>query len=200
MLFLIVGLGNPGKSYSEHRHNIGFRVVDGLAGHYRLSWEVKGRHKFAATFASGSLEDSRVLLVKPQTFMNLSGEAVAAVGSFYKVPVERIAVVHDDIDLALGRVQIKRGGGHGGHRGVQSVMEVLGDADFVRVRIGVNRPPEGQQASDYVLEAFSPEEAPVARQAVDRACEAVSLWIRDGLTMAMNRVNHWDSSSPNEEV
>jgi len=191
MFFLIAGLGNPGKAYQANRHNVGFMVVDRLARQHGIRWESKGRNRFAALSGKGAVEDQPVVLVKPQTYMNLSGEAVGALGRFYKVPLERIAVIHDDIDLVLGRVQVRRGGGDGGHRGIGSIVAYLGDPGFVRIRVGVDRPPPGMEASAYVLQDFSAAERAPAAEAVARACRAVELIVTKGLTTAMNHVNPW---------
>lgn len=198
MLFLIAGLGNPGQAYQANRHNIGFMAVECLARQHGICWETKGRSRFAALCGKGAIDNQEVVLVKPQTYMNLSGEAVGAVGRFYKVPYDRIAVIHDDIDLVLGRVQVRRGGGDGGHRGVGSIAACLGDAGFIRVRVGVDRPPPGMEASAYVLQDFAAEETEPAGAAVERACRAVELLVTKGLTTAMNRVNPWPVES-NEE-
>lgn len=191
MLFVIVGLGNPGKAYQANRHNIGFMVVDHLAEQHGISWEAKGRSRFGALTGQGVIEDQRVWLVKPQTYMNLSGDAVGAVSRFYKVPLEGVVVIHDDIDLDLGRVQVRRGGGHGGHRGLASIIERLGDPGFARIRVGVDRPPLEMEARAYVLQDFTAAEQPDVTRAVERAGRAVQLLVTKGLTTAMNRVNPW---------
>ena len=198
MLFLIAGLGNPGQAYQANRHNIGFMAVDHLARQHGIRWETKGRSRFAAQCGKGAIDNQGVILVKPQTYMNLSGEAVGAVGRFYKVPLERIAVIHDDIDLVLGRIQVRRGGGDGGHRGIGSIVACLGDAGFVRVRVGVDRPPPGMESSAHVLQDFAAEEAAPASEAVERACRAVEWFVTKGLTTAMNRVNPWPVGTSEE--
>jgi PTH1 family peptidyl-tRNA hydrolase len=189
MFFLIVGLGNPGKTYRNTRHNLGFGVVDRLAERHGIS---VGQKKFHGKFGSGSIGDKRVGLLKPLTYMNLSGEAVTAAVNYLKIPLERVLIAHDDVDLALGRIQVKSGGGHGGHRGLQSVIESLNQDDFARIRIGVDRPMgENEEVSDYVLEPFSTAELSTAGDAVGRAAEAAVAWLEDGLTTAMNQYNSW---------
>jgi PTH1 family peptidyl-tRNA hydrolase len=186
MFFLIVGLGNPGKTYQGTRHNLGFWVVDRLAERHEIS---VGQKKFKGEFGSGSIGGRRVHLLKPQTYMNLSGGAVAEAVNYHKVPLEQVLIAHDDVDLELGRIQVKFGGGHGGHRGLQSVIESLSADGFARIRVGINR-PEGD-ASDYVLEPFSRAEQTAVEDAVGRAAEAASTWLKDGLTTAMNQYNSW---------
>jgi len=188
MFFLIVGLGNPGRTYQRTRHNLGFRVVDRLAERHEIS---VGQKKFKGQFGSGSIGEKRVCLLKPQTYMNLSGDAVAEAVNFLKIPLEQVLIAHDDVDLELGRVQVKFGGGHGGHRGLQSVIESLAAGEFARIRIGVNRPEGDIEVSDYVLEPFSPAEQATAEEAVGRAAEAAAAWLKDGLTTAMNQYNSW---------
>ncbi len=189
MFFLIVGLGNPGKTYHGTRHNLGFRVVDRLA---EIQGIGIGQKKFRGEFGSGSIGGKRVGLLKPSTYMNLSGEAVAAAVSYLKIPAERVLIVHDDVDLALGRIQVKSGGGAGGHRGLQSVITSLNAEGFARIRLGVGRPPEtDQEVSGYVLKPFGAAELSSAAEAVERAAGAAVTWLEDGLTTAMNRYNSW---------
>jgi PTH1 family peptidyl-tRNA hydrolase len=188
MFFLIVGLGNPGKTYQRTRHNLGFQVVDRLAEQHDIK---VGQKKFKGQFGSGSIGDRRVCLLKPQTYMNLSGGAVAEAVNYHKVPLEQVLIAHDDVDLELGRIQVKFGGGHGGHRGLQSVIESLAVDDFARIRVGVNRPDGEGDVSDYVLEPFSKAEQAAAEEAVGRAAEAAAAWLKDGLTTAMNQYNSW---------
>jgi PTH1 family peptidyl-tRNA hydrolase len=191
MFFLIVGLGNPGKAYRTSRHNIGFRAVDHLAERCSIEW---GRKRFRAECATGEVTGKRVMLLKPQTYMNLSGESVGAASRYLKIGPGRIVVVHDDIDLALGRIQVRLGGGHGGHRGVESVLEDLQGADFYRVRIGVGRPEGAEEVSDFVLEEFSESEQELVQDTVERASRAVEMLINDGLTAAMNKYNPWSAN------
>jgi peptidyl-tRNA hydrolase, PTH1 family len=185
-VWVVVGLGNPGRRYETTRHNMGFRVVDRLAGCWRLRVE---REAHRALVGEARRNGERVLLVKPQTHMNASGAAVASLRRFYRFGIERLMVVHDDVDLEPGRVRIRRGGGSGGNRGVESVIAALEDAEFLRVKIGVGRPPGGWDTADYVLAVPEREEATVLAAACARAAEAVDMVIADGAAQAMNRIN-----------
>lgn len=167
---LIVGLGNPGRSYARHRHNIGFMVVDELARRHGLSLKKK---VCDAVTGKGVLDGVEVLLAKPQTFMNRSGYSVGPLFEYFKCDYSDLIVVHDDIDLPLGKLKITRGAGHGGHNGVRSVIEELGGQDFYRVRIGVGRPPLDVEAADHVLQTFSEEEREEVEAIVHRAADAV---------------------------
>ncbi len=182
---LIVGLGNPGPRYAETRHNIGFRVVDALAS--GLGY----REKFHGQFALGLVAGCRVGLLKPQTFMNVSGRSVRAAVDFYRVAVGSIVVVHDELDLALGEVRLKVGGGEAGHNGLKSVTSSLGDRDYVRVRVGIGRPPSEFRGSvaDFVLQGFAADEAGQVPELVERAVEAIEQVLTTGVAAAMNRVN-----------
>jgi len=181
---LIVGLGNPGKSYAAHRHNVGFGVIDLMAD--RLGIEVKQR-SFGALTGKGELERERIILAKPQTFMNLSGDAACPLLRYYKLPDEELIVIHDDIDIELGRLKIARGAGHGGHNGVRSIVEALGDNDFYRVRMGIGRPTGKMDAADYVLRAFDEDETATAEKMIINAADAVGVLITEGLEAAQQR-------------
>jgi peptidyl-tRNA hydrolase, PTH1 family len=183
---LIVGLGNPGKEYADTRHNVGFRVVDELARRYGLTF---GKKERKAIIATGVIDGKKVILAKPQTFMNLSGEAVRALVDFYKIEPANILVISDDIDIPLGTVRMRKSGGAGGQGGMKSVIQHLGTQDFNRLRFGVSRPPGKMQTKDYVLGAFQGDEAILASQVVDRASGAVKTWLGDGIEMAMTRHN-----------
>lgn len=166
---LLVGLGNPGKAYANTRHNVGWMVLNDLAKEYMAAFENKKRWKARVT--SIQINGERVVMLKPQTFMNRSGEAVqAARGWFRKIPVENIWIVHDDVDLPLGEIRIKQGGSSAGHRGVDSVAKMLGSVDFWRVRIGIGRPDNPNvPLEDYVLKKFSSEEMKQVEMVVDEA-------------------------------
>jgi PTH1 family peptidyl-tRNA hydrolase len=185
-LWLVVGLGNFEPRYQENRHNVGFMVVDGLSETEGLHWRPASR--FEAEIAKGSMSGREVVLVKPQTFMNLSGRAAAQLAGFYDVAVERIVAIHDDVDLELGRLRVKRGGGDGGHKGIHSLAQELGDVDFVRVRVGIGRPEVGEVA-DYVLHDFRPEERELLEQQLAKAAEAVRTVMTRGVAEAMNQFN-----------
>lgn len=183
---LIVGLGNPGSEYAATRHNLGFAVLDGLAGKHGISW----RQRLAlALVGHGTVQGSRVILAKPQTFMNLSGRsAVLLLRAYGLVPGEMI-VVHDDMDLEIGIIRVRRQGGSGGHRGVQSLIEALGSHDFGRLRLGIGRPPEGMDAADYVLQPPSPSEELLVHEMVVEAVLALETLISRGYAETMNRFN-----------
>lgn len=182
---LIVGLGNPGRSYSKHRHNVGFQVVDLLGRRYDISIE---KRSFGALVGSGGIEGQEVLLAKPQTFMNLSGDAVGPLVGYHGVELEHLIVVHDDIDLDLGVLKIAKGAGDGGHNGVRSIIEALNSKDFYRVRVGIGRPAPGVDAADYVLTPFDEgNETDDAASCIERAGKAVETLIKEGLSEAQQR-------------
>lgn len=191
MLFLIIGLGNPGETYRGSRHNAGFAVLDRLAEQAGLRF---GPNRFEAEESEGVIGGIPVCLLKPQTYMNLSGQAVRPVAEARGVLPERIAVVHDDLDLALGRIQVRKGGGDGGHRGVRSIALALGTDAFVRLRLGIGR-PASDGAREFVLSGFAPDELARAEALFDRGAEAVRVFLEAGLQAAMNRINPW---RPNE--
>jgi PTH1 family peptidyl-tRNA hydrolase len=184
---LIVGLGNPGKEYAAHRHNVGFHVVDALARTHNL---IFARHKRAkARVAQGQIEGKLVILVKPQTFMNLSGKSVSRLSREREIPPERILVVYDDLDLPLGRVRLRSEGGTGGHKGMRSIAELLGTQSFPRLRVGIDRPPGNMDPADYVLLPFAEDEKSLAAEVVARAVAAVECWLTDGIVAAMDQFN-----------
>jgi len=185
--FLIVGLGNPGSEYAAHRHNVGFHVVDALARAHGLSFV---RHKAAqARVADGPIEGRLVLVAKPQTFMNLSGKSVARLARDYQIPSERILVVYDDLDLPLGRLRVRANGGSGGHKGMRSIIDLLGTQDFPRIRVGIDRPPGSMDPADYVLEPFDRDQTVLIQEAVQRAVSAIECWLVDGIQGTMDRYN-----------
>lgn len=185
-IWLVVGLGNPGEQYRETRHNIGFRVVDRLAARLGVvSWQ----RRFDGEFARFDSARGTLMLLKPLTFMNLSGHSVRAAVHWYKLPLERLLVVHDDLDLPLGALRLRRGGSAAGHHGVESIIAALGSRDFVRLRIGIGRPPDRRQGAAYVLSPFHPEERPIVERVVELATEAILYWQSAGLDKAMNRFN-----------
>lgn len=186
MRFLIVGLGNPGKQYENTRHNIGFWVVDELARRWNIT-AFKLERK--ALVGDGTIGGRRVLLVKPQTYMNLSGQAVRGLIDFYKLDVEQFAVAHDDLDVPLGSLRLRQAGGAGGQNGVKDIIRHLGTQDFKRVRLGIGRPPGRMDVSAYVLQAFGGDDAITARLVVDRACDAIEAWLKTDFETAMNRYN-----------
>lgn len=184
--YLIVGLGNPGDKYEKTRHNMGFFVVDELARRHNLSF---GRTERRARVADGIIADRRVLLAKPQTYMNASGEAVRSLVDFYRIDTDRIMVICDDLDIPLGTLRLRKGGGHGGQNGVRSIIQHLNTQDFQRARLGIGRPPGRMDPAAYVLKPFAGDDAILAAQVVDRAADAVETWLRDGIELAMTRYN-----------
>ena len=183
---IIIGLGNPGRKYEQTRHNAGFMAVDELARGLRFDLS---QEKYHALVGKGRIGSIDALLVKPQTFMNESGRSAAAALRYTNAGVADLIVVHDELDLPLGSVRVKTGGGHGGHNGLRSLMDHLGSSDFIRVRIGVGRPAPGRDAAEYVLSPFNADERKAAEDAVGKAADAVRDIVIEGLTKAMNRFN-----------
>jgi PTH1 family peptidyl-tRNA hydrolase len=183
---IIVGLGNPGRAYERTRHNAGFMAIDELAGILHVDSTQEKHHALIVKTMIGSEES---VLVKPQTYMNDSGRAVAAILRDAYRTVSDLIVLHDDLDIPLGSVRVKVGGGHGGHNGLRSIIEYLGSPDFIRVRIGINRPALNMDAADYVLSPFLAEERPSASEAVQKAAEAVRLIVVEGPARATAVVN-----------
>jgi PTH1 family peptidyl-tRNA hydrolase len=179
---LIAGLGNPGPKYQWTRHNAGFMVLDRFS---RDTGIPINRKVFSGLFGEGTFQGTRLLLLKPQTFMNLSGRSVAAALNFHKIPIEDLIVIHDDLDIQFGRVRLKDGGGHAGHNGLRSLMQELGSGSFVRLRIGINRPLH-DDAADYVLSNFPADELEKLPLILDCATELLKLVIEEGLVKAMN--------------
>ncbi len=184
--FLLVGLGNPGRQYRDSRHNAGFMTLDRLA--VRLAAQGM-KLQSRAIVTSAVFEDHKVLLAKPQTFMNLSGQSVQGLMSFYKIPTSCLMVIADDLDLPLGTVRIRSSGGAGGQRGMGSIIEHLGTNEFPRLRIGIGRPPGRMDPADYVLQNFSREDLKLLPDILGHAEEAVLEFILRGLDTAMNKFN-----------
>lgn len=184
--WLIAGLGNPGPEYAGNRHNAGFMVADALAERVGARFRA---HKGRAEVAVGRLADRQAVLVKPRSYMNLSGGPVAAVRDFYKVPLERIVVVHDELDLDFGVLRVKRGGGAGGHNGLRSLTRSLGGPDYLRVRVGIGRPPGRMDPAAYVLRDFSAAERRDLGVEIERACDAVESLMRNGLAVTQNAIH-----------
>jgi PTH1 family peptidyl-tRNA hydrolase len=182
---LVAGLGNPGREYERTRHNAGWLVLDELARRHGGSW----KSKFSGSLGEVRLDDARLALLKPETYMNDSGRSVGAAARFYKVEPEQLLVVHDDVDLEHGRVQARRGGGLAGHNGLKSLAQHLGSQEFLRLRIGVGRPGRGdpRPVADWVLSPFSPEDD--AEALVARGADAVEAVVADGLDEAQQRFN-----------
>ena len=184
--YLIVGLGNPGPEYADNRHNIGFQCIDRLARASAIRLAERKRQN--ALVGKGEVEGHPLILAKPLTFMNESGQAVQRVSHWYKVPAERILVIHDDLDLPVGRIRLRPGGSSGGHKGVLSTIEALGTKEFARLRIGIGRPEWGEPA-DYVLNNFGPEQEEVMDIIRDWIVDLVPLLLKEGIEEAMNVFN-----------
>ncbi|HEY3716656.1 MAG TPA: aminoacyl-tRNA hydrolase [Jatrophihabitantaceae bacterium] len=183
---LVVGLGNPGPRYAGNRHNAGFFVVDLLAE--RIGGRFKA-HKGRCDVVEGRVAGVPVVLAKPKSYMNESGGPIVAISRFYKVPVSRITVVHDELDLPFGTLRLKRGGGDGGHNGLRSASSALGSREYARVRFGIGRPPGRQDPAEYVLRDFSAAERKELDYLVDRAADAVEALLAQGLEVAQNKFN-----------
>jgi PTH1 family peptidyl-tRNA hydrolase len=187
--FLVVGLGNPGPRYAATRHNAGFLVVDLLAERLGARFKSPGAVRGRADVVEGRIGGVPVVLVKPRSYMNESGGPVVAASRFYKVPVERLVVVHDELDLPFGALRLKRGGGDGGHNGLRSTSAALGSKEYLRVRFGIGRPPGRQDPADFVLREFSAAERRDLGYHVDRAADAVEVLLEQGLDAAQNLYN-----------
>lgn len=185
-VWLVVGLGNPGPEYAGNRHNVGFRVLELLAE--RMAGRFKA-HKARADVVEGRLAGTRVVLAKPRSYMNESGGPVSALVDFFKVPLDRVVVVHDELDLPYGGLRLKLGGGDNGHNGLKSIRRSLGSGEFHRVRLGIGRPPGRMDAAAFVLRDFSAEERRTLELEVDRAADAVEALVTHGLEQAQNLYN-----------
>lgn len=184
---LIVGLGNPGKKYADNRHNIGFRCVNKLARVHGISLSQRGSQ---AQFGVGEIEGNKVILAKPRTFMNLSGRSTKLLMQRFQASTGDFLIIHDDLDLTLGKLRLYSGGGSGGHKGLESIITELGSRDFTRIRVGIGRPlEEDRDAAEYVLSNFSAEEKVVVENTIIRVTEAILCFLREGMTAAMNKYN-----------
>lgn len=183
---VIIGLGNPGMKYAGTRHNIGFDTVTALADKYNIKINNK---KFNGLIGDGFIGGEKVLLVQPQTYMNLSGECVGQIADFFKIEPENLIVICDDINLDTGRLRIRAKGSAGGHNGLKNIIAHLGTEAFPRIRVGVGEKTEGWDLADYVLARFSKDDEPVMREAIKNAVGAVETWISDDIGTAMNRFN-----------
>jgi peptidyl-tRNA hydrolase, PTH1 family len=188
----VVGLGNPGLQYTATRHNVGFRVVERLAGSYSVRFEER---KFPASWGASLVNGQKVVFFKPLTYMNRSGEAVSQMLRFFKISPRQMLVVHDDLDLNLGRIRLVLKGGTGGHRGVASLMEHLGGQDFARLKAGIGRPLRGETVEAYVLQPPYPEQERAFEEMIERGTEAVRTVLTAGTVRAMNLFNRNDSGT-----
>lgn len=184
--YLIVGLGNPGREYQQNRHNVGFMVIDRLAQRLGAGFS---RLEQKALITKTDHQGRRLILAKPQTYMNLSGKAVGALLRYYKVPLENLMVAYDDVDIPFGTLRLRYAGGAGGQKGMKSIIQQLGTQDFPRLRVGIDRPPGRMAAADYVLQDFSRDEVEMLPQITDEAADAILLFVREGLDAAMNQFN-----------
>ena len=185
-IFLIVGLGNPGREYRNTRHNMGFLAVDTLSQKWKFAYP---KVQSKAIITAGSVNGSKVILAKPQTYMNLSGQAVSGLISFYKIPLDHLLVINDDIDVPFGTIRIRPGGGSAGQKGVGSIIERLGTQEFARMRLGVGRPPGQMTSADYVLQQFSKDEEEFLKNFLEKAGQAAEEFVLNGLNAAMNKYN-----------
>lgn len=184
--FLLIGLGNPGREYANTRHNFGFMAIDRLA--VRLNARgMKVQSK--AIVMDSKYEDHKLILAKPQTYMNLSGQSVQGLAHFYKIPNENLMILSDDLDLPFGAIRIRASGGPGGQRGLSSILEKLGTKDVPRMRLGIGRPPGRMDPADYVLQNFSRDDLKSLSELLDRAADAALEFVTNGLTAAMNKFN-----------
>jgi len=184
--YLLIGLGNPGREYRDSRHNVGFMLVDRLA----VRLDARGmKVQSKAITTTAIYEDRKLILAKPQTYMNLSGQSVQGLIHFYKLPLANVLIAHDDLDIPFGTIRIRPGGGPGGQRGMASTIEQLGTKDFPRLRIGIGRPPGRMEPSAYVLQDFSRDELKILSEVLDRAADAAVEFVVNGLDRAMNKYN-----------
>jgi len=184
--YLIVGLGNPGRRFREDRHNIGFMVLDHLLGRLDLAFS---RSEQKALVTDGKIGDQKVFFAKPQTFMNNVGKSVAPLSRYYRIPVDQILIIFDDLDLPLGTIRIRPQGGSGGHRGMQSIIQQLGTENVPRMRIGIGRPPGQMDPANYVLQSFSKDEIEIIEITLEKAVDAIQVYILDGIEAVMTRFN-----------
>ncbi|NCC14851.1 MAG: aminoacyl-tRNA hydrolase [Clostridia bacterium] len=184
--FVIAGLGNPGPKYEGSKHNIGFDVLDRLAKKYNIKID-KFKHK--ALIGDGMIQGKRVLLVKPQTFMNLSGESIREIVNFYKIAQDHFVVIYDDTSLPVSGVRIREKGSHGGHNGIRNIIAQMGTDEFWRIKVGIGEKPNGWDLADYVLARFDKDDLPMIEQGADKAMQAAELILSHGIMDAMNRIN-----------
>lgn len=185
-MYLIIGLGNPEEEYSKTRHNMGFNAINKIAEQYGLK---VNKNKFQGLYESAIIEGQKVLLIKPQTYMNLSGECVKQFVDFYKIQKEEILVIYDDMDIEPGKIKIRKKGGPGGHNGMKSIIKMLGTEEFARIRVGIGRPEHNGDEINYVIGAIPEEEIPKLNEGVENAKEAVIEVLKNGIDSAMNKLN-----------
>ena len=193
---LVIGLGNPGSKYQTTRHNCGFLAIDEIAASQDIPLNLKG---FDACFGKGRIGDIAVLLVKPMTFMNISGSAVRKIVDYFKVDIPDVIVIHDDIDLPFRTIRLKAGGGHAGHKGLISIIDSLASTEFIRVRIGIGRPFDKSTVERYVLEQFAEDEMKLLPHIMKTASEAVTIIATSGVQAAMNHYNEKSANNSDNE-
>ena len=189
-MYLIAGLGNPGQQYAATRHNVGFMMLDYLAEKHNLTFT---ESKWKALVAKAVIWNNSAVLLKPETFMNLSGTAVAQSAHFYKILPENIIIIHDDLDMEFGRLKLAPGGGDGGHKGIRSITEHLGTKDFPRLKIGIGRPPQPVLPEKYVLGKFGTEEKKIINQKMPVVIESIRIFLQQGMAAAMTVINQKES-------
>lgn len=183
---MIIGLGNPGKAYENTRHNIGFNIIDELSERFNSPLT---QMKFKGMYTILHRPEGKVMLLKPLTYMNLSGECVVPLMDYYEVAEEDIVVIYDDLDLAAGRLRLRQKGSAGGHNGIKSMIQHLGTQNFNRLRVGIDRPPSGMKVPDYVLSKFTTEEKPLMEEATKKSADACEEWLKSPFLEVMNRFN-----------
>jgi PTH1 family peptidyl-tRNA hydrolase len=183
---LIIGLGNPGRQYAQTRHNVGFIAVDELAHRHKVELD---KEKFNGLFGTGVINGEKVMLLKPLTYMNLSGEAVRPIMDYYSIEVEDIVVIYDDLDLPVGKIRLRTKGSAGGQNGMKSIIQHIGTQEFKRIRIGIDRPRNGMKISDYVLGRFTPEEVNDVVSAIKNTTDACEDWLKQSFIDVMNKYN-----------
>lgn len=196
--FVVAGLGNPGRQYADTKHNVGFQVIDKLAEKYGIAVE---KEKQKALIGDGMIQNRRVLLVKPQTFMNLSGESIREIVNFYKIPQENFVVIYDDTSMPAGQIRLREKGSHGGHNGIRNIIQQMGTDVFNRVKVGIGEKPNGWDLADYVLAKFAEDDLPLMEEGMEQAVQAVELILSRGMADAMNRMNRrpQKAKKPREE-
>lgn len=185
-MFLIAGLGNPGKKYENTRHNAGFMAVHKLSDAYNIT---STSNKFNAVLAQGRISREKVVLAQPLTYMNKSGQALKPIVDYFKIPLENVVVIYDDMNLPAGKIRIKKKGSAGGHNGLKSVLNLLGDINIPRIRIGIDTPPPYYSVTDYVLGKFSKDEKEIMNDTLDNIPDIIKTIIEDGYDIAMNKYN-----------
>ncbi len=186
-IVMLAGLGNPGAKYARTRHNIGFRVIDKIADKYSMTLD---KSRFDAIYSKGIIEGIKILLVKPQSFMNRSGFPLQKIISYFKIDTSDVIVVHDDLDLEFGKMKLVKNRGHGGHNGIKSIIEAIGTKDFIRVRIGIGRPQGGKEVISHVLSSFSEDEEKKLDDIVEKYVEACIMILEQGIKKAMTVCNN----------